>query len=212
MLHRLILPLVIALLPGLAFAGDFKDQQYTSRLGYKLKVPESWTRVDASTLQAMKTNLPKNIDEQALSRFDVIFFPAFSDVDTSLEADRNKDPKAQQTLPEPPDFSPSISVLALAQKPSDMSSTIVESYAKTIQTSVTGKLSGLSNFKLVASAAEPLIGGDAHIYQYNFENEGKKLCAKQAILVNKNNAYVITCTLECSSEDICDTVFNSVKF
>lgn len=195
MYKRLFLALFIAMLPISALAGDFTKQHYTSHLGYKIKAPNSWTRVDAATIEAMKNNLPQNIDSSSVQRFDVIFFPSAKDNTKS-------------------DFVPTISVLGLAEKPASMSQETIEAYADAITQSIPKKLSDIKDFKIVSSIMEPLSGGDAQIHQFTFTHKDRSLTVEQAIIINKEHTFVITCTQDSAKVDsqICHTVFNSIKF
>lgn len=195
MYKRLLLALFIAILPISAQAGDFTKQHYTSHLGYKLKAPKSWTRLDAATVEAMKDNLPKNIDSQAVQRFDVIFFPSS---------------KNNSKV----DFAPTISVLGLTGKPSSMSPEAIQAYAYAMTQSIPKKFSDIQDFNVVSSIMEPLSGGDAQIHQFTFTYKDRSLTVEQAVILNKEQTFIITCTQDTAKLDtqICRSVFNSIKF
>ena len=183
------------MLPLSALAGDFTKLHYTSHLGYTLKAPDSWTRIDASTVEAMKDNLPKNIDSQAVQRFDVIFFPSSKD-NTNV------------------DFAPTISVLGLAGKPSSMSPEAIQAYAYAMTQSIPKMFSNIQNFNVVSSAMEPLSAGDAQIHQFTFTHKDRSLTVEQAVILNKEQTFIITCTQDTAKLDtqICRSVLNSIKF
>ena len=192
---RFIIALSLAIFPITAYAGDFTNQKYTSHLGYTITAPKNWTRLDASTVQAMKDNLPQNIDSKAIERFDVIFFPSVKD-NTQV------------------DFAPTISILAIAEKPSSTTPETIKAYSDAIVESIQKKLESVRDITPFSFTMEPLSGGDSLLYHYIFSHNGRTLSVKQSIVLNKEYTLIITCTQDSNENDsqLCHTVINTLKF
>lgn len=211
------------MIPATAVAGSFDETGvYSSNVGYKIRPPEGWMRVDASTVDALKGHIPENISTSALDRFDVVFFPKHKDmVDTSKQADdariaENKarleaDPK---TAPEeltppivdtsvPESFVPTISILALEHVPESQEPEYAKAYAETIVEEMKATASYAEGFKVLSATRDALTPSDAFVFNIEFRSGERMLLVEQYVLFASSHTYVVTCTQD-SNEYIGD--------
>lgn len=95
MLKKLALTALLVMFPLSAVAGSFSKEdeefmRYTSYLGYTALVPNGWTRVDASVVEAAAGHIPLNIASKSIGQVDVIFYPKIAESTTTLDADNKR--------------------------------------------------------------------------------------------------------------------------
>ena len=238
MFKRISLITLAALMPVAAQAGNFVDGIYTSNLGYSIKPPENWQRVDMSNVSLMSEWLPQNISTESLDRFDVIFYPSFTKSDISLAGDdkRQADNKARldadpstprENLTRPihetppdretlPGFTSTVSVMVIAHKPSSMASEYAKIYADELQTKHDSMFEFATDFKVNSATSEPLTPGDAFIFNMEFRINNRRVAVDQTVLFRKSETYIITCTSDIneymSDKRWCRGVVNTLKF
>lgn len=221
----------LVLLPSLAFAGNFENGLYTSNLDYQIRPPENWTRLDASNASAMSGHVPDNIQVSGTDRFDVIFFPEFSNTDTSKKADderlaKNKEAKEANKPDEikppivdsvtPPEFVPSVSVLVISEVPSVQTPEIVKAYEKKLIESHDG-FSYADSFQVLNATKETAYAEDAFLFKFSFNYNRREIDVEQALMFHLNSTYVITCTSDAqepvnNDKKWCRSVITSIKF
>ncbi|MFA5625230.1 MAG: hypothetical protein WC966_09285 [Bradymonadales bacterium] len=125
-----ILTAVLILLASThAFAGLIIEGQYSSTLGYKIRPPQNWVKLDRSTYHGLKDNLPSNLKQIDLERVDAVFYldtrpePKALDAGDAQEQDQVQDPA-------PDYFADSLSIMAVRNVPSIISKEIAVSLAE----------------------------------------------------------------------------------
>lgn len=236
MLKRVLFAAIFLFLPALAYAGSFVDGVYSSNLGYSVTPPKGWVRLDASNASAMQGHVPQNIDVLGTSRFDVIFFPPFSKVDTSLAADTerleknkavrdaNKNPDPEDIIPpasdmtQPPEFSPSMSIIVLNSVPSKMKPEMAKVYADKLIAQVR-EMSDFSDFEIKASTMDnTLPAGDDFNFVLGFRRNQKEYKLEQTIIFrpNESETVVVTCINDANEYEAdkmwCKSAVTSLKF
>lgn len=219
MLKRIAAAAFLALLPGIAQAGTFNGTTYRSNLGYTVKPPANWVRVDAATVKAMSELdlLPSNITPKVFPRIDVIFFPPFSKLDTSLRADqarteanaekRKADPDAEITPPiindDPvPDYSASVSVMVVNGEPSAVTTEMAKSYKEGLAKNAQAIEQTNGNFIKNLKFNEATASTTAKNYktftfdsEYDIDISGKNyhIHSEQTLIFNRGMTYIVTC-------------------
>ncbi len=236
MFKKLAATVLFLMLPAAAWAGSMEDGKYTSNLGYTIHPPKDWQRVDAATANAMTGHVPLNINMSGLERFDVIFFPKFSQVDTSRDADderlnKNKemlkeDSGATPVLPivdktDPPEFSPTISVLAMKYMPEAVNAERVVAFNENLLENITNAATYAQDFGAESTLREYHPASDAEsgaTFEFNihFRNKNRGIKVEQVLIFHNNTTYIITCTSDeneyVSPESWCKETVNSMSF
>lgn len=234
MFKKLALTAILLLFPVCAWAGSYIDGIYNSNLGYTVRPPSTWDgkeatwdRVDVSTMDAMKNQIPKNIAFDGLKRFDVVFFPRFTKTDTSLKADSerielNKDATPEDVIPpyenkvDVPEFYPSVSILVLKNAISDTTSEMAEAYKKYLLETVPQAADYARDFKIVDTTKDVFSGENGFLYKIQFKYGSHDVDMEQIVLSRRSSTYIITCTKDTNSDHVaanwCKNVANSMVF
>ncbi|GEM_PF-6972619 len=221
--------------PALAWAGSYDGSVYVSNLGYTVKPPSiwdgqiaTWDRVDASNAVAMKNHIPKNIAIEGIDRFDVVFFPRFTKVDTSLKADRERvESNKRETNPEDvvppyedkskvPDFYPSVSILVLNLRISDQSPEMVEAYKQSLLQNVPDVVGFAQDLKIVEATKDIFGSENGFFYKIHFRVDSHEVEMEQIVLSRRSSTYIISCTKDQNDNHLpvnwCRNVANSMRF
>lgn len=237
MLKSVLFAVLFLFIPALAFAGSFVDGVYTSRLGYSIKPPAGWVRLDASNAAAMEGHVPKNIDAQGISRFDVIFFPSFSEVDTSLNADNerlkknkalleeNKNLDPEELIPPisdtkpAPEFSAMMSIIVLNSTPSNTADEMAKVYAENLVEEIKD-VGVLSNFEVKASTKDSgsIPAGPDFNFSLGFRYNKIEYAVKQTVVfrLNGNETIIVTCMNNANLHEPdkmwCESALSTLRF
>ena len=229
MFKRFLLTALALLLPSIAMAGSFENGIYKSNLGYLISPPEDWIVLDAANFNAMTGHVPRNISTQGVGeRIDVIFFPAFSKVDTSKKADdkrieANKNVADGEKQPpitdksDPPKFAPFISVLAVKNVPSKDSAEMVKAYADKIMANRDDGISDAEGFEIVNFTKDTAYAEDIFLFNIKYRYDTRRIEVEQALMFHKEVTYIITCTNDAedpveNDKRWCRKVITSMKF
>ncbi|MBQ4359863.1 MAG: hypothetical protein II767_06365 [Proteobacteria bacterium] len=220
MLKRIAAAAFLVLLPCTALAGSFDGTTYKSNLGYSIRPPQNWMRVDAATVKGMAELdlLPSNITPKVFPRTDVIFFPAFTKTDTSLRADRartdaniekfKEDPNAALTPPitvdDPhPDYSAAISVSVFQGTPSAITTEMAKSYKEGVLKNAQAIEQSNGNFIKNLTINEATAGSTTKNYkafmfefEYDIDISGKNyhIKSEQTLIFKDTTTYMVTCS------------------
>ena len=200
-------------------------------------IPVIWVtvlrlRLDASTAAAMTNHVPKNIDINGVNRFDVIFFPSFSEVDTSLAADderlkkkkEHKDAGDDPIPPEindpaidssdPPDFSSSLTVAVLEGIPSKVSEEMVKAYADRLVAEMKSA-SDFSGVKVLDSRTGSVSSMKSFEFVVEFSNGRRTFEVNQTLVIHYDETLIITCINDDNEteddREWCKNAVNSLK-
>ncbi len=236
MFKQLAVIVLSLMLPATAWAGSMEDGKYTSNLGYTIHPPKDWQRVDAATASAMTGHVPLNINMSGLERFDVIFFPKFSNADTSMAADderlkKNKEMLAEDSsatplkpivdMTDPPNFSPTISVLAMKYVPEAVNAERVVAFNEHLLETISSAATYAQDFGAESTLREYHQASDADsgaTFEFNirFRHKNRGIKVEQTLIFHKNTTYIITCTSDeneyVSPESWCKETVNSMSF
>ncbi|MBR4984124.1 MAG: hypothetical protein IKY83_00085 [Proteobacteria bacterium] len=243
MLKRIAAAAFLALLPGLAHAGSFDGTNYRSNLGYSVRPPAGWVRVDAATVKGMEEQalLPSNITAKAFPRIDVIFYPPFSETDTSMRADQTRieanaekiktgaadtvTPPAQNDTKRP-NYSASLSIMVVKGMPSSVSTEMAKSYRERLLKNSQVLENSNGNFIKNLNIGEATSGTTAKNYKaFIFESEydididekNYHIKSEQTLIVKDGQTYIVTCSSDYNRPpeklkgNWCRTVVNSLK-